>query len=168
MALLGAIIFGGLAWIADRADRNTRGAQSVRLKFSSTQSIEVSNEPGHNDTVRLDNAGVLVQHGEADLERVRMVLAELAPLTIRTPDARTRYPSAPGRFTQLPGAGSPDIDVGEWSSVSGPSFMFHRWNAQAHTISAGQRVFEVRLLEVDDRSDSERDLTIYTFGVSEA
>jgi hypothetical protein len=143
--------------------------QSVRHKFSSTKVIEVSNEPGHDDTLNLDNIALMVQRGEADLEQVRLVLTVAAPLNIDTPSSSKQYPSEPSRSTEFPAAGNPGIEIAAASSTAGPSFVFHRWKMPMHVISAGQRKFDVRLLEVRDRSEKgrERQLIAYTFGISE-
>ena len=145
---------------------------SVRLKYSSTQTIELSSVPGdYNETLNLDNAGTMTQVGTANLQEVGMVLMSSPSLRIERPNGKTSYQaSADGVTFDFPAADKQGVTIRGakvFQASAEDSFVFNRFKAQSHIVSVGQRKFRVMLMEIRDKSRKKHRLIQYTFGINE-
>lgn len=145
--------------------------QSLRLKYSDTQVVQVSSAPGnYNVTLNLDNTGVaLHQFGLANLDAVEMVASSSPLLTIDRPRAGEKY-SAGDTIVKFPAADTPGVFI-ESARIypSGRSIVFDRTTSATatFTIEVDDRKFRIVLMAVRDKSKGKHKLLEYTFGISE-
>jgi hypothetical protein len=122
---------------------------TIRVKYSSTQTVQISNEPGeYISSLNLDNVGALVYiGGPNDLNAIRLGLATGVPKTVDRPGGKARG------LTVIPYS---------------REFVFHRTQSPAHTIEIGDRRFRVALLWITDKSTPTHPLFMeYRFGINE-
>ncbi len=143
--------------------------QSLRLKYSSMQVIQISNEPGdYNETLNLDSAATMIHSGAASLDSIEMVLPASTPLTVDSPKAGHNYPVGGGGTVRFPAADTPGISIKSATmlDITG-SFVFDRFKSGTKIIEVGKRQFRVALMAVRDKSTGKHKLVEYTFGISE-
>jgi len=144
-------------------------AGSIRVKYSSSQVVQASDEPpsdgrDYNHTLNLDNIATLVLIRDDDapptylsLERVKMVMPLEALRRVDTPFEKKAPPGSLQitSTTLIPG---------------GVMFIFERSGPnRTHIVVVGARRFRVMLLNVRSEPTSSKDTVLYTyaFGISE-
>jgi len=143
------------------------GPPSVRIKYSSTQVIQMVNEPGRDfPRLNLDNVGLLVPAGAASLNSIQLHLAIRPPVSVEVLEKGKRYPSGDGDL-QLDWA--PGWDVrGYRSFLSDREFTFDRNQSPTHVVEVGGRRFKVTLTWIADKSTPPALRFVeYTFAITE-
>lgn len=142
----------------------------VRVLYSDTQTIEISNVPGHrNETLKLDTVATMTQFWEWDRNQVGMLLVETPPSTIEKPVAGEGYYADEDGNTvtfnpdNVPGIRIKQATVG----MSGTKYLFNQFKSHTQTIQIGDRRFKVMLQSIRDKSSKRKKLIAYTFGILE-
>jgi hypothetical protein len=100
--------------------RQQNTERRVLVKFSSTQTIQISSSPGHyNEHLNLDNVAVLTQTGACDRDSITLAFIVSPPLGVTNPKASEQYDGS-----QLPGAGQPGMKIKnfEGRTLANPDF----------------------------------------------
>jgi hypothetical protein len=144
--------------------RQQKTPQRVLVKFSSTQTIQISSSPGpYNEHLNLDNVAVLTQTGAFDRDSITLALLVSPPLGVVNPKASEQYDGS-----QLPAAGHPGMKTKNLEvRTLGDRFTFHRMNSPRATVKVAGREFVITLMRVDHKSTPRHKLLEYTFGASE-
>jgi hypothetical protein len=151
--------------------QTTIPTDSFHLKYSSTQVVQRSNEPGYKDELHLAEVATMFSCG-GDRDSIQMVLAASPPLTIDNPRPGDSY-KMPGGITvkgldKLPPSIS--IEMRDVRVATGDkSFIFNRLkpSSMQHIVEVASRRFKVTLLGITDHSTKSKALLEYTFGISE-
>jgi hypothetical protein len=141
---------------------------SIRLKYSSRQTVRLSQEPGeYNETINLDNAAILALGDPSDSESVTMLMQSEAPRTITNPKFGQEYRSGKETVVISPvDRGKTEITDLTMSAFSG-QFHFDTSANRVQLIRMGDREFRVSLDAINDKSTEGRMLIEYVFGISE-
>ena len=161
IVLLAVAWFGIWTW-----PRPTQPA-SIRLKYSSRQTVQLSQQPGdYNETINLDNAAILALGDPSDSESVTMLLQSEAPRTITNPKFGQKYRSGKKTLIISPvDRGKTEITDLTISAFSG-QFHFDTSANRVQLIRVGDREFRVSLDAINDKSEKYI-LIEYVFGISE-
>lgn len=153
------LALSGLAWkVTDPTDPTETQGQQPRIKHSSTQVVQWSDEPGdYNQSVNLDNLAALVLVGTPSMEAVELLLPKEAP-------RQTDY--KPGDMKP----GGPPVVTSLTRFSGGTQFRFGAdEGSRSHVVAVASRRFLVTLLSVKSATTASGDaaLLTFTFGIAE-
>lgn len=142
----------------------------VRIRYSSTQVVEISSAPGnYNEVLNLDNVATMRQADEATQDQIGMALfIESTSVTIDKPKGKPGYADGAGNVVRVVPGGETGAQFKNLTITGlGKKYVFDRFGASAHVVEVGQRRFRISLQSIRDKSNGKQKLLIYTFGISE-
>ncbi len=147
--------------VPDKLDRATDAESkptaqppiSIRLKYSSRQTIEIANVPGdYNQSL--------------NREVVTLVWPILPSVTIAEPKGEEKYRVPGGVIVTVPQAGN-GLEVRGLTIAQGPLITFDSTHS-SRLFLIGERLFRVSLVDIRDKSNAEHQMFLqYEFAISE-
>jgi hypothetical protein len=172
----GVLLIGwGVREITHRPGSAGEGAavrfpQSVRVKYSSRQVLQMSNVPGdYNQVLNLDNVAALYLLAPLSREAVTLLWPTLPIVTVAEPKADEQYKVPGGGTVQVPQAGR-GLEMRGLTLMGGQAqtIAFDLDEHHIRLVRVGERIFRISLESIHDKADADRSMFLeFEFAISE-
>jgi hypothetical protein len=158
------LVFYWLAW--DNADRPTQRDASVRVKYSSRQTVQCSiYDP--NQIINLDNIATLTLW-TCGKDSAEFLMSKSGSRSVSHPQTNEKYEVGGGFTVEFPSAGDGKIDILDSKILTGPVEEYRfSMDERDKSITVNGRVFRVHLDQINGTYVDGKHQFSYVFAVSE-